>query len=133
LVNRDTLSRFGCNENLVISLGFLTLPGKLRPCPKEAACALGRQNLGKLLWDLAVEGKLLELREAQVAKAVPVKNYKRVQIIREYNFPVHTVPTHILSLFYALGPSGEMSLNFSAHQNKYSCTTKELIVLFCAP
>jgi hypothetical protein len=53
--------------------------------------------------------------------------------IREYNFPVHTVPTHILSHFCALGPSGEMSLNFSAHQNKYSYTTKELIVHFCVP
>jgi hypothetical protein len=28
------------------------------------------QHLGKLLWDLTVEGKLLELCKAQVAKAV---------------------------------------------------------------
>ncbi len=70
LVNRDTLSRFGCNENFLISLGFLTLPGKLGHRPKNAACALGRQNLGKLLWDLAIEGEQLELWEAQVAKAV---------------------------------------------------------------
>ncbi len=70
LVNKDTLSRFGHNENLVISIGFLALPGKLCHCPNAAACTLGRQNLGKLLWDLAIEGKLHELREAQVAKAV---------------------------------------------------------------
>ncbi len=70
LVDGDTLSRFGCNEDLVISLGFLSLPGKLCHRPKEATCALGRQNLGELLWDLAIEGKLLELREAQVAKAI---------------------------------------------------------------
>jgi hypothetical protein len=54
----------------MISLCFLALPGKLGHCAKKAACALGRLNLGKLLQDLAVEGKLLELREAQVAKAV---------------------------------------------------------------
>ncbi len=54
----------------MISLGFLALPGKLCHHPEEAACALGRQNFGKLLWNLAVEGKLLELREAQVAKGV---------------------------------------------------------------
>jgi hypothetical protein len=54
----------------VISLGFLALPGKLGHCPKKAACTLGWQNLGKLLWDLAVEGKLLELWKAQVAKSV---------------------------------------------------------------
>jgi hypothetical protein len=69
LVNRDTLSRFGCNGNLAISLGFLALPGKFCYCPKEGACALGRQNLGELLWDLAIEGELRELREAKVAKA----------------------------------------------------------------
>ncbi len=70
MVDRDTLSRFGHNENFVISLGFLALPGKLGHCPKKAACALGQQNLGKLLWYLAIEGKLLEIREAQVAKTV---------------------------------------------------------------
>jgi hypothetical protein len=35
-----------------------------------AACTLGRQNLGKLLWDLTIEGKLLELSKAQMAKAL---------------------------------------------------------------
>ncbi len=54
----------------MISLGFLASPGKLYHCPKDAACALQRQNLGKLLWDLAIEGEVLELREAQVAKGV---------------------------------------------------------------
>ncbi len=70
LVDGDTLSMFGRDENFVISLGFLALPGKLGHHAKKAACALGQQNLGKLLWDLTIEGKLLELREAQVAKAV---------------------------------------------------------------
>jgi hypothetical protein len=70
LVNGDTLSRFGCNENFTISLGFLASPGKLGHCPKKVACTLGRHNLDKHLWHLAIESKLLELREAQVAKAV---------------------------------------------------------------
>jgi hypothetical protein len=59
LVNRDALSWFG-----------LALLGKLGHRPKKAACALGRQNLDKPLWGLAIEGKLLELRKAQVAKLV---------------------------------------------------------------
>ncbi len=60
----------------MISLGFLASPGKLCHHPKEAACALGRQNLGKLFGDLDIEGKLLELRDAQVAKAVlPVHEF----------------------------------------------------------
>jgi hypothetical protein len=33
-------------------------------------CTLGRQHLGELLWDLAIEGKLLELWEGKVTKAV---------------------------------------------------------------
>ncbi len=32
-----------------------------------------------------------------------------------YNFPVHTVPTHILSHFYALGPSGETFLRIKVN------------------
>jgi hypothetical protein len=38
LVNGDALSRFGCDENLVISLGFLAMPGKLHHCPKDGLC-----------------------------------------------------------------------------------------------
>ncbi len=70
LVDRDALSWLGGNEHFLISLGFLALPGKLGHHPKKAACALGRQNLDKLLWDLAIEGTLLELRKAQMAKLV---------------------------------------------------------------
>jgi hypothetical protein len=66
----DSLSRFGGNEDFVGSLGFLALPGKLGHCTKKAAGALGRHDLGKFLWDLTVEGKLLELGKAQVAKLV---------------------------------------------------------------
>jgi hypothetical protein len=55
----------------VISIGFLASPRKLCHCPEKAASTLERLNLGEHLWDLAVEGKLLELGEApQVAKAV---------------------------------------------------------------
>jgi hypothetical protein len=54
----------------VISFGFLFLPGKLGHCPKKAASALGWQYLCKLLLDLTIEGKLLELRKAQLAKLV---------------------------------------------------------------
>jgi hypothetical protein len=69
LVDGDTLSRFGHDENLVISLGFLALPWKLIITPKRQPALLGGKP-GKLLWDLAIEGKLLKLREAQVAKVV---------------------------------------------------------------
>ncbi len=68
---------FGCMrctlqvwEDLMVGLDFLALPRTLCHRSKKAACALGRQHLGRLLWDLAIEGKLLELGEAQVAKAV---------------------------------------------------------------
>ncbi len=54
----------------MVGLGFLALLGKLSHCAKKAACTLGRQHLGKLLWDFAVEGKLLELGEAHVAKVI---------------------------------------------------------------
>ncbi len=87
LVDRDTLSRFGCDENFVISLGFLALPGKLGHCAEKSACALGWQNLGKLLWDLAIEAELLELREAQVAKAV-VPAHKLGLVVRGHELDV---------------------------------------------
>jgi hypothetical protein len=67
LVNRDALSWFGCNEDLVGSLDFFALLGKLGHCAKEATSALGRRNLDKFLGDFTIESKLLELRDAQVA------------------------------------------------------------------
>jgi hypothetical protein len=70
LIHRDALSRFGCNKYLVVGLGFLALPGKLGHRAKQASCTLGRQHLGKLLWDLAVEGKLLEFWKGKVTEAV---------------------------------------------------------------
>ncbi len=70
LVDQDALSRFGCNKDLVVGLGFLALPGKLGHCAKQAASTLGRQHLGELLWDFTIEGKLLELCEGKVAKVV---------------------------------------------------------------
>ena len=70
MVDQDALSRFGPNKDLVVNLGFLASPRKLCCCTKKAACALGRQHHGKLLWDLAVEGKLLEFWKGKVTKAV---------------------------------------------------------------
>jgi hypothetical protein len=61
LVNPDALSRFGCGKDLVVGLDFLVLPRKLPYCAKQAANTLGRQHLGKLLWDLAIEGGLFKL------------------------------------------------------------------------
>jgi hypothetical protein len=78
LVDRDS-PRFGCNEGLVVGLGFLALPRKHCHHAKQAACTLGRHHLGELLQDFTIEGKLLELREGKVTKAV--------------------VPSHELSLF----------------------------------
>ncbi len=70
LIHQDTLSRLGCNKYLVVGLDFLALPGKLGHCSKQASCTLGRQHLGELLWDLAVEDKLLEFWKGKVTKAV---------------------------------------------------------------
>ncbi len=54
----------------MVGLGFLALPGKLGHCTKKSASILGRQHLCELLWDLAIEGKLFELWEGKVTKAV---------------------------------------------------------------
>ncbi len=70
LIHRDTLSRFGCNNYLVVGLGFLALPGKLGHRTKQASYTLGRQHLGKLLRDLAIEGELLEFWKGKVTEAV---------------------------------------------------------------
>ena len=70
MIHRDALSRFGPNKYLVVGLGFLASPGKLGHHAKQVASTLGRQHLGKLLWDLIIEGKLLELWKGKVTKAV---------------------------------------------------------------
>jgi hypothetical protein len=54
----------------MVGFGFLAFPGKLGHCAKKAASTLGRQHLGKLLWHLAVEGKLFELWKGKVTEAV---------------------------------------------------------------
>ncbi len=54
----------------MVGLGFLALPGKLGHRAKQASCTLERQHLGKLLRDLAFEGKLLEFWKGKVIKAV---------------------------------------------------------------
>ncbi len=54
----------------MVGLGFLALPRKLCYCTKQAASTLGRQHLGELLWDLAIEGNLVKLWEGKVTKVV---------------------------------------------------------------
>ncbi len=53
----------------MVGLVFLALPGKLGHRAKQASCTLGRQHLGKLLQDLAVESKLLEFWKGKVTEA----------------------------------------------------------------
>ncbi len=53
----------------MVGLGFLALPGKLSHRTKKAASKIGRLHLGKLLWNLAVEGKLFELWKGKVTEA----------------------------------------------------------------
>ncbi len=76
------------------SLGLFATPRWLGHCSEEAAGALRRHNFGKCLGDFAIEGKLLELGEAQVAKAV--------------------VPLHELGLFIS---GGELCV-LSFHQER---------------
>ncbi len=54
----------------MVSLGFLALPRKLCYFAKQAASTLGRQHLGKLLWNLAVECKLFEPWKGKMTEAV---------------------------------------------------------------
>ena len=54
----------------MVGLGFLALPEKLGHRAKQASCTLGRQHLGELCWNLAVEGELLEFWKGKVTKAV---------------------------------------------------------------
>jgi hypothetical protein len=61
LVNGDALPRLGCNKDFVRRLGLFATPRNLHHCAKETAYALEWRDLGKLLGDFAIEGKLLEL------------------------------------------------------------------------
>ena len=58
---------------------------------KQAASTLGRQHLGKLLWDFTIEGELLELGKNQVAKlVVPTHEFSLITGGREldvFSFP----------------------------------------------
>ncbi len=54
----------------MVGLGFLALPGTLGHRTKQASCTLRRQHIGELLWDLAIEGKLLEFWKGKVTKVV---------------------------------------------------------------
>ncbi len=48
----------------------MSFPGYLGHSTKEASRAGRRLDLGQSSWDLAIDGKLLELGEGQVAEAV---------------------------------------------------------------
>jgi hypothetical protein len=52
----------------VVGLGFLVSPGKLGHCTEQTASTLGRQHLGKLLWNLAIANKLVELWKGKVTE-----------------------------------------------------------------
>jgi hypothetical protein len=65
---------FGCNKDLVVGLGFLALPRKLCHCTEQAANTLGRQHLGELLQNLAVECKLFEPWKKEMTEAVMPSN-----------------------------------------------------------
>ena len=69
MVNRDSLPRLGCNKK-VRRLLLFAAPRKLGHCAEEASCTLGRGGLCKLLWDLAIDDKLLQLWKMEVAKAI---------------------------------------------------------------
>ena len=60
LVNGDALPRLGWDKDFVRSLGLFAAPRNLCYSAKEAACALGWRDLGELLGDFAIDGKLLE-------------------------------------------------------------------------
>ncbi len=70
MVDGDTLPQLGCNKDFVRSLGLFALPRNLRHSAKETACALGWRDLGELLGDFAIDGKLLEPGERYVSKAI---------------------------------------------------------------
>ncbi len=53
----------------MVRLGLLALPGKLGHHAKQASCTFRRQHLDELLWDLAIEGELLEFWKDKVTKA----------------------------------------------------------------
>jgi hypothetical protein len=74
LVNRIALSWVGCDKDFVGSLGLFAAQRKLGHCIKEVASALGWLDLGNFLGDFAIECKLLELGEAQVAEVVVPSN-----------------------------------------------------------
>jgi hypothetical protein len=63
LVDRDALPRLGWDKDFMRRLGLFAMHRNLCHCTKETACALGWYNLGELLGDFAIEGKLLEFRK----------------------------------------------------------------------
>ncbi len=68
LIDTNTLSCLCCHKHF--GGGLLSFPGYLGHSTKEASRAGRRLDLGQSSWDLAIEGKLLELGEGQVAEAV---------------------------------------------------------------
>ncbi len=70
MVDGDALPRFGCSEDLVRGLGFFAAPRNHGHRAEEAASALGWRDFRQFLGYFTVEGKLLELWEGEMTKAV---------------------------------------------------------------
>jgi hypothetical protein len=74
LIDTNTLSCLRCHKNF--GGGLSSFPGYLGHSTKEASRTGRRLDLGQSLWDLSIEGKLLELGGGQVAEVVmPVHEY----------------------------------------------------------
>ncbi len=74
LIDTNTLSCLHRHKHF--GGGLSSFPGYPGHSTKEPSRAGRRLDLGQLSWDLAIQGKLLELGEGQVAKAVmPVHEF----------------------------------------------------------
>ncbi len=60
MVDGDALPRLGCDKDFVRSLGLFAAPRNFCHSAEETACTLGWHDLGELLGDFAIDGKLLE-------------------------------------------------------------------------
>jgi hypothetical protein len=70
LMDGDALPRLGGDKDLVRGLSFFATPRNLSHRAEKAASALGWRDFCQLLGDFPVEGKLFELCEGKVTKAV---------------------------------------------------------------
>ncbi len=70
LIDGGALPRLGGDKDLVRGLSFFAAPRNLSHRAEEAANALEWRDFCQLLGDFPVEGKLFELCEGKVTKAV---------------------------------------------------------------